>query len=125
METAKTKLDVKLTQLKLAVEKTESVLGKANQEAIERHLKGLKVLTDEVEESKRTVEGLKIEAKVEVVEITQWSEEIDKKIEAADAEVKGWLEERKAEKEAAEREGKMQFELKLHQLKLDSQAVSN
>ena len=127
MQAAKTKLDVKLTQLKLAVQKTESVLGKANQEAIERHLKGLKVLTGEVEENKRTVEALKIEGKVEVAEITQWSEEIDKKIEAAHAEVarvKGWLEEKKAEKETAEREGKMQYELKLHQLKLDSQAVS-
>ena len=39
MEAAKTKLDTKLTQLNLAVQKTESVLEKANQEAIERHLK--------------------------------------------------------------------------------------
>ena len=127
MEAAKTKLDTKLTQLKLAVEKTESVLGKANQEAIERHLNTLKVITGEVEQSKRAVEELKIEEKIEVTEIAQWSESIDTKIEVADTEVarmKAWLDGKMAEKETAEREGRMQFEMKLHQLKLDSEAVS-
>ncbi len=66
MEVAQSKLDIKLTQLKLAVEKTESVLGKGNQQAIERHLNGLKVITGEVEQSKRVVEELKIGEKVEV-----------------------------------------------------------
>ncbi len=77
--------------------------------------------------SKRVVEELKIGEKVEVAEITQWSEAIDAKIEVADAEVtriKTWLDEKMAEKETAEREGKIQFEMKLHQLKLESQAAS-
>ncbi len=127
MEVAQSKLDTKLTQLKWAVEKTESVLGKGNQQAIERHLNGIKVITGEVEQSKRVVKELKIGEKVEVAEIMQWSEAIDAKIEVADTEVtciKTWLDEKMAEKETAEREGKIQFEMKLHQLKLESQAVS-
>ena len=127
MEAAKTKLDTKLTQLNLAVQKTESVLEKANQEAIERHLNSLKVITGEVEQSKRVVEELKIEEKVEVTDITQWSESIDMKIEAADSKVeciKAWLDGKMAEKETAEREGRMQLKMKLHQMKLDSEAVS-
>ena len=39
---------IKLTQLSLDVRKTESVLGKANQEGIERHLISLKVFTSEL-----------------------------------------------------------------------------
>ena len=127
MEAAKTKLDTKLTQLNLTVQKTESVLEKANQEAIERHLNSLKVITGEVEQSKRVVEELKIEEKVEVTDITQWNESIDTKIEAADSKVeciKAWLDGKMVEKETAEREGRMQFEMKLHQMKLDSEAVS-
>ena len=76
MEAAKTKLDTKLTQLNLAVQKTESVLEKANQEAIERHLNSLEVITGEVKQSKRVVEELKIEEKVKVTDIMQWSESI-------------------------------------------------
>ena len=128
MEAAKTKLDTKLTQLNLAAQKTESVLEKANQDAIERHLNRLKVITGEVEQTKRVVEELKIEEKVEVTDITQWSESIDTKIEAADSKVeciiKAWLDGKMTEKETAEREGRMQFEMKLHQMKLDSEAVS-
>ena len=115
-----------MTQLKLAVQRTESVLGKANQEAIERHLNSLKVITGKVEQSKRAVEELKIEEEIEVTEIAQWSELIYTKIEAADTEVariKAWLDGKMADK-TAEREGRMQFEMKLHQLKLDSEAVS-
>ena len=107
MEAAKMKLDTKLTQLNLAVQKTESVLEKANQEAIERHLNSLKVITGEVEQSKQVVEELKIEEKVEVTDITQWSESINTKIEDADSKVeciKAWLDGKMAEKETAEGE---------------------
>ena len=38
---------IKLTQLSLDVRKTESDLGKANQEGIKRHLISLKVFTSE------------------------------------------------------------------------------
>lgn len=127
MEASKGKLDIKLTQLKLAVEKTASVLEKANQEAIERHLKALKVITSDVDEQKRAVEEIQIAEKIEVEEITQWSASVEEKVEAADIEVariKQWLDGKTAEKEAAEREGKMQFEMKLHQLKLESQSTS-
>ena len=98
-------------------------MEKANQEAIARHLNSLIVITGEVEQSKRVVEELKIEEKVEVRDITQWSESIDTKMEAADSKVeciKAWLDGKMAEKETAEREGRMQFEMKLHQMKLQS-----
>lgn len=126
MDASKGKLDIKLMQLKLAVEKTASVLEKANQEAIERHLKALKVVTSEVDEQKRAVEEIQIAEKIEVEEITQWSASVEEKVEAADIEVariKQWLDGKTAEKEAAEREGKMQFEMKLHQLRLESQST--
>ena len=46
MELADSKLKVKLTQLELSVKKTASILEKGKEEAIERHLSALKVITD-------------------------------------------------------------------------------
>ena len=85
MEAADAKLGVKLAQFKLAVQKTEGVLAKATQEAIARNLKGLIVITGEVEQNKRAVEELKIERKIEIEQIMQWNDSIDEKIGTADA----------------------------------------
>ena len=64
-------LDVKLTQLKLAVIKTGKILNKNNKEAIERHLTALKAISSEVEQHKRAVEAVKIREKVELEEIAK------------------------------------------------------
>ena len=130
MEAAKTKLTIKLTQMELSVTKTASILEKGNEEAIERHLVGLKAITSEVDQSKRTLEERQIAEKIEVDEIKKWVAAVEEKVETADAEVtriKRWLQENKAERKATENElhGRIQLEMKLHQLKLEAQSVSD
>ena len=66
MELAESKLKVKLTQLELSVKKTASILEKGKEEAIERHLSALKVITGEVDQCKRTVEELKLADKTDL-----------------------------------------------------------
>jgi hypothetical protein len=123
MELAESKLKVKLTQLELSVKKTASILEKGKEEAIERHLSALKVITSEVDQCKRTVEQLKLADKTDLEGNAEFEASVDEKIEAADGEVtriKQWLQGKEAERVAAEKEGRIQFEMKLHQLKLDS-----
>ena len=104
-----------------------SILEKGNEEAIERHLNALKVITGEVDQCKRTVEELQIAKKTEVDEITQFGASVDEKVEAADIKVtriKRWLQEKEGERDTAKNEGKMQFEMKLQKLKLDAKSSS-
>ncbi|XP_028390985.1 uncharacterized protein LOC114515863 [Dendronephthya gigantea] len=127
LESAKARLNVKLTQLELSVKKTASILEKCNEESIERQLNALKVITSEVDQRKRKVEELQIAEKTEVDEITQYGASVDEKIDAADIEVtriKRWLQEKEAEKDTTEKKGKMQFEMELHKLKLEAQSTS-
>ena len=56
LEPAKEKLEVKLTQLELFVKKTTNILERGNEDAIERHLNAIKVITSEVDQCKRTLE---------------------------------------------------------------------
>ena len=55
------KLDIKLTQLKLAAQWTAKILDSGKQETIERHLKALKSTISETDGYKRLVEAKKIE----------------------------------------------------------------
>ncbi|CAB4040729.1 Hypothetical predicted protein, partial [Paramuricea clavata] len=125
MELAESKLKVKLTQLELSVKKTASILEKGKEEAIERHLSALKVITSEVDQCKQTVEELKLADKTDLEAIAEFEASVDERIEAADDEVtriKQWLQGKEAERDAEEKEGRIRFEI-LHQLKVDSNPV--
>ena len=72
-------LDTKLKQLKLTVDRTESIVEQRNEEAIERHLSALTVLTAEADQCKRVVEESKIAAK-NPEELNKWVFQVDTKI---------------------------------------------
>ena len=57
------KLEIKLTQLQMMVEKTNAVISSSNSEAIERHYQTLKTITADVSRLRLGVEAKKIEAK--------------------------------------------------------------
>ncbi|CAB4035486.1 Hypothetical predicted protein, partial [Paramuricea clavata] len=99
------------------------------EEAIERHLSALKVITSEVDQCKRTVEELKLADKTDLEgleAIAEFEASVDERIEAADDEVtriKQRLQGKEAERDAAEKKGRIRFEMKLHQQKLDANPV--
>ena len=67
---------------------------------------------------------MKIEAKVNGGDISDWNDAITEKIEEADGHIENleeWLANRKMEAEKQEREEKMKFEIKLHETKLKLQ----
>ena len=124
MDNAESALKTKLKQLELAEEKVDQVLKGEKQSAIQRQLSNLKELVTEVDSARRTVEALKIEAKVNDGDINEWNDAINAKIEEADNHIENleeWLANRKMEAENQEREEKMQFEIKLHETKLKLQ----
>ena len=124
MDNAESALKTKLKQLELAEEKVDQVLKGEKQSAIQRQLSNLKELVTEVDSARRTVEALKIEAKVNDGDINEWNDAITAKIEEADNHIENleeWLANRKMEAENQEREEKMQFEIKLHETKLKLQ----
>ena len=73
-------LDTKLKQLKLAVDRTESIVEQRNAGAIERHLSALKVLTSEADQCKRVVEESKIASEENPEELNKWVFQVDTKI---------------------------------------------
>ena len=64
MDNAESALKIKLKQLELAEEKADQALKEEKRSAIQRQLSNLKELVSEVDSARRTVEALKIEAKV-------------------------------------------------------------
>ena len=80
------KLEVKLTQLRITIARTNSVLDSNRQENIERHRAALKSITDSVNELRLAVEESKIEAKEDMAEITKWNGELDARLNEADKE---------------------------------------
>ena len=65
------KLEVKLTQLRITMARTKSVLDSNRQDNIERHCAALKTITDSVNKLGLAVEESKIEAKEDIAEITK------------------------------------------------------
>jgi hypothetical protein len=80
--------DVKLKQLLLTCKRTDSVLDSNKDTAIKRQLEALKALKNEVETSRRGVEALKIEQKVNEVEVATWNSQVETELEKADDDVK-------------------------------------
>ena len=80
MVSEETKLETKLTQMKLAAERTVKILDASKQGAIERHLKALQAIISETDHCKRTVEAKKkIGDKQDLTEISDWNAEIETK----------------------------------------------
>ena len=119
------KLEVKLTQLRITMARTNSVLDTNRQENIERHRAAIKSITDSVNKLRLTVEESKIEAKEDMEEITKWNGELDAKLNAADKEserLRKWLEQRKQDQEKISREEQFTYEAKLHETRMKFQA---
>ena len=81
------KLETKLKQLKLGVERTGNILDSGKPESIKRHLNALRETVRETNEHKRAVEAVKIEADESIDIINEWNLKIEGKIEQGDAEI--------------------------------------
>ena len=115
-------MEIKVTQLEMAMMKTNAVLEKGKHETIERHLSTLKHLSSEVNRMRLDVEAAKLAAKEEITALQEWNDRLDAKLEKADSDVekvRTWLDDRRKEEEARAQEQKLHFEAKLHQTKLD------
>ena len=124
MEATVENLDIKVTQLGMAMAKTNIVLEARKPEAIERQLAALKSITKEIDRIRVEVEAKKLAAKEEIAEIETWNTHLDQKLEEADNEimkVRKWLDDREKEAEVLAREEKLKFEEKLHRAKLEWQ----
>ena len=120
MEATEAKLDIKVTQLKMSIGKTSTILEAGKSEAIERHLSTLRSLTAEINRMRLEVEATKLGAKEEIAHIEAWNSGIDAQLEKADCEVdkmRTWIDDRKKEAEAVVKQ-----ELKFHKAKMDMQA---
>ena len=83
---AEKKLQIKLTQLDLSIKRTNNVLQTESEEAIERHLKTIKLITSEIDERKVEEEAAKIEKGNDIEAITEWNESINATTSIADEE---------------------------------------
>ena len=125
MASEEEKLGTKLTQLRLAAQRTGKILDTGKREAIERHLKALQTTISETDQQKRTVEAEKIGKKDDLADISDWNTEIEVKINEAEDEVnrlQRWLDGKRIEEENYAREEKFKFEVKLEETKLEMQA---
>ena len=127
METtvASTALETKLIQLKLAMERTDGVLAKSSEESIARHQTTLRNVIAEVDKLHLTVEAEKVGRKEDT---TEWSKQIETKLNEADGHVqltKEWLAANKRKLEEIERNEKLQFEVKLHETKMKLHVEQN
>lgn len=121
MEATQANLDIKVTQLKMSIGKTNTIVEAGKAEAIERHLSTLRSLTTEINRMRLEVEASKLAAKVEIADIEAWNSGIDAQLEKADYEVdkiRTWVDDRKREAEAVVK----QEELKFHKAKIQMQA---
>lgn len=121
MEATEANLEIKVTQLKMSIGKTNTIVEAGKPEAIERHLSTLRSLTTEINRMRLEVEATKLGAKEEIADIEAWNSGIDAQLEKADCEVdkmRTWIDDRKREAEAVVK----QEELKFHKAKIEMQA---
>ena len=129
-------IEIKITQLKRAIAKTETVINNGKEQVIVRHVDTVKETLSEVNKLRREVEAGKIAEGVSDEEIDQWNGEVESVMESGDEAIERlqeWLKtkefklekiqlEQKAEREKQEREKRIEFELKLHEAKVKMQA---
>ena len=121
MEVTNAKLETKLKQLRITVDRTYSIMETKRQEAVERHITAIKSVTESINEIRVAVEDGKIQAEVDVREITAWNDNIDKKLAEADIaveELRGWLDKCRKEKDNTAREEQIQFETKVFETRM-------
>ena len=119
------KLETKLKQLKLSVERTNNILDSGKPESIKRHLSALRETVREANECKRAVESEKIETDESAEIINDWNIEVETKIERADDSVnclENWLSERKRTDDNVAQEEQFKIELKLHEKRMKMKA---
>ena len=87
METTEANLEIKVTQLDMAVDKTNTVLHGGKNEAIERHISSLKYISSEINHMRLNLEASKFAAKEEMTAIEEWNARLDAKLEKADSDV--------------------------------------
>ena len=120
-EVTSARLETKLKQLRITVGRTLQVIGSNRQNAIERYCTAIKSVTDSINEMQVSVEESKIQAEVEMTEITTWNAEIDQKLAEADIaveELRNWLDKFKRDKDNVAREEQIQFETKLFETRM-------
>lgn len=118
-------LETKLTQLKLAVQRSEKILESGKRETIRRHLETLQSVNRSSNQCKRLVEEQKIASKTNMDEIASWNDEIESKFEEADLQIarfKDWLAEDERKTNAVAQEELFKNEIKLHEEKLRMQS---
>ena len=73
MEATEANLDIKVTQLKMSIGKTNTIVETGKSEAIERHLSTLQSLSKELNQMRIEVEATKLGAKEEISDIEAWN----------------------------------------------------
>ena len=84
MEVTEENLGIKLTQLKMALGKTNAVLEAGKTETTERQLTNLKSITAEIDRMRLVVEAKKLAAKDDISDIETWNALLDTQLEEAD-----------------------------------------
>ena len=118
-------VETKLTQLEIYAKQTEQLLQIGTLEAVDRHLGGPRSTINKANHLKHELEAQKIEVKQALSDIDVWNEEVNQKITKAEEKLsllRQWLENRKREDEMDKREGRLKFEMELHEKKLKMQA---
>ena len=96
-------LETKLTQLNLAVQRSEKILPTGKRETIKRHLKTLQSVNSSSNQCKHLVEEQKIASKTNMDEIAIWNDNIESKFEEADFQIarfSDWLAENERQTKA-------------------------
>ena len=81
---AESDLETRLTQLSLAVKRSQSIIDSGKRVAIKRHLEALQTTAKEASRCKLVLVAIKIAGKEEQTVIDEWSKLIDEKFDAAD-----------------------------------------
>ena len=122
---AETKLKTKLTQLRMAIGRTDQILKSEREEAIQRQIKTLKAIIGEVDKNRVEHEAEMIDNGNSEDEINVWNEDIDEKIADGDSAVKrleSWLEHKQRESESERQKRELDYERKLHETKMKMQS---
>ena len=124
MESLTAKLEAKLTQLRLARDKTDTVITKNNRETIKRHQQTLKTLIDETDGSRLELETLNLVNKEDAESTRDWNSKIEDEIGKADqclVAVQTWIEDNTRENDRKRRQEELDHERELFETRLKYQ----
>ena len=75
-EAINARLETKLKQLRITVDRARQIIELNQQDAIERHCTTIKSVTDSINVIRVAIEESLIQAEVDITEITNWNTEI-------------------------------------------------